>query len=57
MYECMKLINSLRVLISRCISMILMKRQMLIKKTLWKWKRGRHGTKCMCWCHLVQAVM
>ena len=27
------------------------------KENLWKWKRGRHGTKYMCQCHLVQAVM
>ena len=49
--------SGLRVLILRRISMILMKRWMLVKKILCKWKRGRHGTKCMYRCHLVQAVM
>ena len=49
--------SGLRVSISRRISMILMKRWMLMKKTLWKWKSGCHGTKCMCQYHLVQGVM
>ena len=39
--------SGLRVSILRPISVILMKRWMVLKKTHWKWKRGRHGTKYM----------
>ena len=37
----------------RQISVILMKRWMLPRKIHCKWKRGRHGIKCIDWCHLV----